>query len=504
MSRSTASGIDITKIAQGTFFIFAITFFGLGLNYLYNIFLARWLGAERFGLYALGLSVFNLLATLSLMGLDNAALRFIPGVSSVGDFPSMKKIIRNTLRLGCFTGVGAAILLAVSGSYLSNVLYQTRDLEPVFLAFAFAIPAYVFSSILLSTLQALQDVRWRMVVRYVSEPLARILLTAMLLFLGWALKAALIGFIVALWVSVVIAYIGLTRILKKIDTHVGPVEHAEPTRVDIMGYVLPLLFGMLFSAAANRSDVILLGYFNGAKDTGIYAAALISAAILSIIIQSLESFMAPLLSESLALGKRQQTREIYTLSLRWSVLLGFPLLFCFILFSREILGFYGEDFQRAALCFVLLTIGQFINLATGSANSILLVLGKSKVVMINEFFKSVLQIAMNIFLIPLYGIVGAAISMLVSLTALNVLRLVEVYKILGIQPYEGDLMKPVAAAAAISLLIVLGKGVINGSAALGMIPAGTVLYFLLIVSMGLKDQDRKAVEAIIKGIRART
>ena len=86
-----------------------------------------------------------------------------------------------------------------------------------------------------------------------------------------------------------------------------PVEDAEPTRPDIMGYVLPLLFGMLFSAAANRSDVLLLGYFNWAKDTGIYAASLLTSAILAVIIQSLESFLAPLLSESLALGISRQT-----------------------------------------------------------------------------------------------------------------------------------------------------------------------------------------------------
>ena len=500
MSRSSASEIDIKKIAQGTFFIFAITFFGLGLNYLYGIFLARWLGAERFGLYALGLSIFNLLATFSLMGLDNATLRFIPGVSAAGHFSSMKIIIRNILKLGCFSGAGAAILLAVSSPYLSNGLYQKRDLEPVFLAFAFAIPAYVCSSILLSILQALQNVRWRMFVRYVSEPLARILLTAILLFLGWALKAALIGFIVALWGSVVLSYVGLIRILKKIGTQMEPNEHAEPTMPDIKGYVLPLLFGLLFSAVADRSDVILLGYFNGATDTGIYAAALMTAGILVIILQSQESFIAPLLSESLALGIRQKTKEIFALSLRWSVLLGFPLFICFILFSREILGLYGEAFQRAALCFVLLSIGQFFNLATGSANNILLFSGKSRVVMVNELIKGVFQIALNILLIPRYGIIGAAISMVASLTAINVLRLVEIYKLLRIHPYELDLMKPVGAAFTVYLLMILGKEMIQGSAALVMIPIGIGLYFLILVSMGLKDQDRKAVEAIFRRV----
>ena len=500
MSDSAASGMDIKKIAQGTFFIFSITFFGLGLNYLYGIFLARWLGAERFGLYALGLSVFNLLASISLMGLDNAALRFIPGVSIAGHVPSVKNMIRNILKLGCLTGAGAAILLAVFGPYLSNGLYKTRDLEPVFLAFAVAIPAYVCSSTLLSILQALQNVRWRMFVKYVSEPVARFILTTILLLLGLALKAALIGFIVALWGSVVFGYVGLTLIMKEIGTRMDPVGHSEPGKPDLMGYVLPLLFGLLFGAVASRSDVLLLGYFNGARDTGMYAASLMTAAIIAIILQSLESFMAPLLSESLALGIRKNTQDIFSFSLRWGVLLGFPLLFCFCLFSREILGFYGEAFQSAALCLVLLTVGQFINIATGSANSILLFSGKSKVVMINELFKSILQIVLNILLIPMYGITGAAISMLVALTAINVLRLIEVYKMLGIHPYERELMKPVVAASTISLLIILGKEWIPGNAALVMIPVGTGLYFLLLVLMGLKDQDKKAVEAIFRRV----
>jgi len=178
MQKSNLNSLDVPRAARGTFFIFILTFIGLGLNYIYSIFIARWLGAELFGLYSLGFSIFNLLATLSLMGLDNATLSFIPGVIAMGNTSLMKIITKRILRVGCITGGCAAIFLAFFSRYISVELYNTRELEPVFLMFAFAIPSYVLSSILISILQALHDVRWRMFVKYVSEPLIIFILTS--------------------------------------------------------------------------------------------------------------------------------------------------------------------------------------------------------------------------------------------------------------------------------------------------------------------------------------
>ena len=108
MSQSEAKAMNLNKVARGAIFVFVATFIGLGLNYLYGIMLARWLGADKFGLFAMGLSVFNILAVISIMGLDNAALRFIPGAMSAGRMTEVRSLVRIVIILGCFGGLLAA------------------------------------------------------------------------------------------------------------------------------------------------------------------------------------------------------------------------------------------------------------------------------------------------------------------------------------------------------------------------------------------------------------
>ena len=75
------AGSQLVRVARGGVLIFISMFFGLGLNYIYSICLARMFDAEVFGLYTLGLAAFSVLSVVSVAGLDRAILRFIPAVN---------------------------------------------------------------------------------------------------------------------------------------------------------------------------------------------------------------------------------------------------------------------------------------------------------------------------------------------------------------------------------------------------------------------------------------
>ena len=62
------------KVVAAYFFLF----FGLGTNYLFNIIVARMLGADSFGVYSYAINLFNIVAYSAVCGLDEAAIKFIP------------------------------------------------------------------------------------------------------------------------------------------------------------------------------------------------------------------------------------------------------------------------------------------------------------------------------------------------------------------------------------------------------------------------------------------
>src|SRR5262249_43707137 len=77
VSREPHTLRDIRKIAGGGSSILLASAIGNGLSYLYSIFLARSLSPGDFGVYALGLALFNVLALMAPLGFETGALRFI-------------------------------------------------------------------------------------------------------------------------------------------------------------------------------------------------------------------------------------------------------------------------------------------------------------------------------------------------------------------------------------------------------------------------------------------
>ncbi len=494
-------GAPVGTYARGTVLVMVITFFGLGANYLYGIYVARQLGAETFGLYAIGLSMFNVLAILSVMGLDSAVLHFVPGAWAQGRVERARSALRSALRVGALAGGIAGVALWGASAGLAHHVFSKEALAEVLRFFAIAIPAYAVSTILLSGLQALHDVKGRMAVKYVSEPAMKFALTSALVWAGWGLDGVLTAVVLALWVSVVLAWWTLQRRMKITPPRETANDRGKVDAGTVAAYAMPLLAGMVFNVLATRSDILLIGYFLSAAEAGVYAAALQTAGIIAIVLQSVESVIAPPLSEAISRGVRAEILDIYRLSLRWAVMIGTPLLLVAALWPAEIIGVFGHAFHDGAAAFLVLALAQFVNIATGSANYVLLLSGRSRVVMTNEIINGTLQIALNLYLIPRHGILGAALAVLLSVTTVNVLRLVQVRRHLGIQPYAWILIKPMlAASAAYGGALAVGTWM-GGEAPVWLMPLVVMVYVASLLVLGLHDQDRAALASVFAARR---
>jgi O-antigen/teichoic acid export membrane protein len=486
---------ELVRIANGTALVFTATFFGLGLNYAYNIFLARYLGAGSFGLYALGLATFNLLAVISLAGLDSATLKFVPASVATEDERGIRRTVRTLLGLSLAFGclVGAVLLL---GSHTIAIeIFRKPEIARVLWILALGIPAYAASSVLICTLQAFQEVRWRTFVKYISEPVVKVILTLVLLWAGWDLDAALVAFVAALVLSVVLALAPLRRMLS-----LRPVGVPSSVSIgEVLTYSMPLLWAVLLSSVAVKADVLLLGYWRSAGDVGVYSAAFQTSAIIVLVLQSFESIANPLLSESIARRDRSQLEKLYKILLRWVLTLSFPIFLVIALLPKELLALFGEKFEGGALCLVILAIGQIVNAGTGSANNILLLAGHTRLVMWNTLLAGILQIALNLILIPRYGIVGAAVAAAASLVLVNIVRIVEGFRLLGIQPYEWNVWKPVAAGIGTSVVVVLLKEGLPVRNLFLLVCVVAASYFALLFALGLGEEDI----VVLRGVRQR-
>jgi O-antigen/teichoic acid export membrane protein len=215
----------------------------------------------------------------------------------------------------------------------------------------------------------------------------------------------------------------------------------------IVAFVLPLIFGMALTSVSSRSDVMLLTLFRSAKEVGIYSAAFQIASILAIVLQCVETVILSRLSKSIQDNDVQSLTFFYSSGLSLGYLIGLPLFIAFMIFNKELLAVYGGDFKDAGLCLQVLSVAQIFNLATGSANAILVFSGRTTIVFINSFVVCAIQISLNYLLVPNYGILGASTSFCMAYLTLNLLRVLQVYLFLRVHPFRKIVLFPTIFAA---------------------------------------------------------
>jgi O-antigen/teichoic acid export membrane protein len=104
----------------------------------------------------------------------------------------------------------------------------------------------------------------------------------------------------------------------------------------------------------------------------------------------------------------------------------------FIVLGKWLLGFWGVEFQDAYWVLLVLSIGQFFNIATGCSGLLLVMCGFEKLHGIISLTTTVLNLLLNYLFIINYGIVGAAIATAISIIFENIMKVLLVKKKIGI------------------------------------------------------------------------
>lgn len=476
--------------------VFVFTFIGLGSNYVYNILLARFLGPQDFGAYSIGLSIFNIIVAISIAGQDQVLLRFVPRCIANNEPSKVPTLILFSLSI--VAGLSAFIALVfwlVSHSIATDV-FKDAGLTNVFRAFCIGIPLYVGGVLVLSALQAFHVVKERMFAKYLLEPGIKIVLTFIAFYFGFKSLGAIYSYTVALGASFLAAIVYLNRYTNfRRRTVVFRQE-----KLELLNYCLPIVAANILNTAASKSDILLIAFFMSAAEAGVYAIVFQTAAIMSIVLLCIESVFTSRFSKYISEKNISHLGDNYKRALRWTIMACSPFFLLAFCFPNELLSVFGRGYEDGFALVQILFLAQLINLSTGSANSMLLMFGKSKIVMFNSIAYSMLLVVLNTFMVQRFGVVGVAISVAIAMLLLNVLRLLEVYYYLRINPYSYASIKILAALfVTICLHFLLLDAVLEYSLPNAFIVL--CIFILLLYLSGLDDEDIQMVNTVRKTVK---
>jgi len=175
-------------------------------------------------------------------------------------------------------------------------------------------------------------------------------------------------------------------------------------------------------------DVILLSKYTSFDRVAFYSVAIKLTTIISIVLASVNTVYAPSFSEWYNLKDFESLKNGIKKSTRLIFLLTFPAIIIVFLFSKFILGLFGTEYIVAQNSLWVLLVGQAVNALCGSVGVYMNMTGKQIVFQRILIAAFVINIILNLVLIPRYDILGAAIATTISTIFWNILTTLYIYK----------------------------------------------------------------------------
>lgn len=416
----------LVRGASGTF---VLKIFAAGLGFLASLLLARLLGAAGYGAYAYAQSWLTLLAVLATLGLDTLLVRNIAAYRARSDWSLMSGLLRQANRTVLATSIGLALLAATVAWFLRGHLEP--QMLPAFLVAMCSLPLVALIYLRQAAMRGLQ----RVVVGQLPETLIRpLLLIALIgcvyLSLGddpgaaWAM-----GLNVA---ATAVAFLIGARLLRKALPQAATQAYPDYKRREWMRSALPLLILTGMGVTNAQVSTILLGTMQNAEVAGVYAVVTQAAGLITFILGAANVVMAPAIATMYAAGDTERLQRMVTKSARLVLLFSLPLALCLMLFGYWLLSFFGEEFVRGSTALAVLSLGYLANAATGSVGTLLTMTGYARDAAVVVGVSVVLNIVLNVFLIPGWGLEGAAAATATSMIVWNLLLAILAYRRLGI------------------------------------------------------------------------
>ena len=135
-------------------------------------------------------------------------------------------------------------------------------------------------------------------------------------------------------------------------------------------------------------------------------------------------------------GKVQQIQNIIKKLSSLFSFLSITIFVLFLIFGKLILGFWGAEFQDAYPSLIILLIGQFFNIASGSNGMLLNITGNNKLHMFLLLFSTFLDFFLAALFIYNFNLIGAAVSCAVTNILFNILKNYYCKKRIGVSMFN--------------------------------------------------------------------
>lgn len=404
----------MVEVINGAAVALVLKVFGAGLTFLFNLVLARTLGAEGAGLYFLALTVTTIATVFGRMGLDNTLLRFTAANAAVKDWKAVKGVYKSGMGLALIASFFSATVMFLLAPLLAEKVFQKSELVSPMRWMALAVVPMSILVLYAQLFKGLKRIRDSSLLSGLGVP-AISLIGLFLLGDTYGVKGGVWAYTTAALLTMLMGGILWKVTVPQLQNISGHFKIRE-----LLKSSMPLFWVASLNMLIQWAATFALGIWGTEEDVGIFSVASRTAMLTSLVLLSVNSISAPKFA---ALYKKNEIKVLESTARKTTllmVLIASPLLVFFLLFPGLVMGVFGAEFVNGRKLLSILAIGQFINVATGSAGSLLIMSGNERIMKYNSTLVASISIILNVLMVSFMGVIGAAIATSICLSIKNI------------------------------------------------------------------------------------
>jgi O-antigen/teichoic acid export membrane protein len=469
--------------------------------------LVAFLGEAAFGLFSLAWVVIGYLAFLDV-GVNRAATKFVSEHLARRDDGSVKMVVRTAFIANLTLGLVGGLAIAVAAPYLVHLFKVSSNFEGqarmTFYAVALAVPVLLVQGIFRAVLSSYQRFAWINSVNAIAITL-QWSLAVLLAWKGFGVATVVFMTVMARILATAAYGIVLFKLMPQIDwfKHYGPSVLPRLLRFgswvsvsQIIGPVLIYLDRMLIASFVSLAAVTL------------YTVPYEVMSRLRVIPSSLMSTLYPAFSERGLDGQQKNLHRLFERSIRYLLVLLMPGIIFLLVFGSDVLTLWmGNSFARQTVTVLeILALGVLANGIAFVPYNMLQAVGRPDLTGKFHLLELPPYIGLCLFLIPRWGITGAALASTIRLALDATLLFWAVSRFCRcslMNLWTSSLRATLTLTAALAIELMIIREVVPAIwVRLGTGVASLVIYFAIVWIFIVETREKPAFTAALRMVRS--
>jgi O-antigen/teichoic acid export membrane protein len=430
----------------------------------------------------------SLLSLFAILGLSDAIIRFFAGEKDVN---KIRRGFHSAFALVFLINLLMILIILFLSKPLAITFFGGEEAIPFVRLLCFIIPTAALNSISIEFFRAFQQMK-----KYsgflMLQSILNVLLISYAVLSGYSLLGALVALIIVNTFSLFLSFFF-------IHSQIGIGKPDLSVLKPYLAYCLPLIPTALSCWVVAISDRYVIAYFLGISSVGIYSAAYNIGFMIGMFMSPIGITLLPTIFNLYENNKIEELKTHLKYALKLYLMFAIPSLFGLSILSRSLLlSLTTSEFVSAYLVVPIIAFGTIFYICGGTISNVLAALKKTKVMMWVNIAGGSINLILNIILIPIIGITGAAISTLITFLFMGVVLGILSFRAI---PFDIDfkfISKSIISALPMAFVVwkLNPFGIVN--ILIAIVIAAIIYFGILVLLKGFTKEEYNFLRGFLK------